>query len=347
MCLQVAQARTRANDVYCLLDAAALVSTSELDLSNASSAPDFTALSCYKIFGYPDLGALIIKRSSSRILLQKKYFGGGTVDMLTTDHPWHMKKPNLHEALEEGTLPFHNIIALNHALSIHANLYGSTSNVSRHARYVCEEARSRLQNLRHPNDTPACVIYGAVDSSSYGPVVAFNLLDIRGNPFRNFVVEHFAIAHKIALRVGGMCNAGGIQSNLGITYRDMRRNYDAGVRCGDDRELPEWFEGAIGMVRISFGAMSSLGDVERLLEFVLETFVGRERGDAVFDGAAIEESKDNATTETGGGMSKQRNERAEAQDESVTTIVSDGDDCDEKAHKWRPSGWKSHLMGCF
>lgn len=38
---------------YTLLDAAALVSTAPLDLSDYQTAPDFTALSFYKIFGYP------------------------------------------------------------------------------------------------------------------------------------------------------------------------------------------------------------------------------------------------------------------------------------------------------
>ena len=47
---------------YTLLDAAALASTAELDLSNPADAPDFVALSFYKIFGFPDLGALIVRR---------------------------------------------------------------------------------------------------------------------------------------------------------------------------------------------------------------------------------------------------------------------------------------------
>ncbi|KNG51512.1 molybdenum cofactor sulfurase [Stemphylium lycopersici] len=46
-------------NAYTLLDVAALVSTTPLDLSNHLLAPDFIALSFYKIFGFPDLGALI------------------------------------------------------------------------------------------------------------------------------------------------------------------------------------------------------------------------------------------------------------------------------------------------
>ncbi|KAI7027028.1 PLP-dependent transferase, partial [Hortaea werneckii] len=43
---------------YTLLDAAALASTAPLDLSDPATAPDFVALSFYKIFGFPNIGAL-------------------------------------------------------------------------------------------------------------------------------------------------------------------------------------------------------------------------------------------------------------------------------------------------
>ena len=68
--------------VYTLLDAAALVSTSRLDLSDASYAPDFTVLSLYKIFGFPDLGALIVRKAAAPIFDKRRYFGGGTVEMV-------------------------------------------------------------------------------------------------------------------------------------------------------------------------------------------------------------------------------------------------------------------------
>jgi molybdenum cofactor sulfurtransferase len=273
LCRQICQARSRIHDVYCLLDAAALLSTSELDLSDPGSAPDFTALSTYKIFGYPDLGALIVKKSSSGILLEKKYFGGGTVDMVTTDSIWHAKKRGIHDALEEGTLPFHNIASLDHALETHARLYGGPTVVSGHARYVAGVARSRMRQLIHRNGSPLCHIYG--DDTHHGPVIAFNLMDTDGNFFRNYTVEHFAIQSKIALRVGGMCNPGGIQRELSIAFRYMKHNFDAGVRCGDDRDIPNDFNGAIGMVRASFGAMSSLADVNTFLDFIKTTFLDR------------------------------------------------------------------------
>ena len=78
--------RTRKQgSVYTLLDAAALVSTSRLDLSDANVAPDFTVLSLYKIFGFPDLGALIIRKDAGSIFNKRRYFGGGTVEMVVSN----------------------------------------------------------------------------------------------------------------------------------------------------------------------------------------------------------------------------------------------------------------------
>jgi molybdenum cofactor sulfurtransferase len=71
--------------VYTLLDAAALVSTSPLDLSDACSAPDFTVLSLYKMFGFPDLGALIVRKAAGAIFDKRRYFGGGTVEMVVSN----------------------------------------------------------------------------------------------------------------------------------------------------------------------------------------------------------------------------------------------------------------------
>lgn len=112
--------RVRA-EVFTLLDAAALVSTAPLDigaLSETSSAPDFVSLSFYKIFGFPNLGALLVKKSASRILQGRKFFGGGTVEMvICMNDNWVSKKHGeIHESLEDGTLPFTSIFALDIAI---------------------------------------------------------------------------------------------------------------------------------------------------------------------------------------------------------------------------------------
>lgn len=80
---------------YVLLDAASFVSTNNLDLSNFK--PDFVCISFYKMFGYPTgIGALLVRNSSSDIL-EKTYYGGGTVDVALSSETFHKKRPVLHQ----------------------------------------------------------------------------------------------------------------------------------------------------------------------------------------------------------------------------------------------------------
>lgn len=81
---------------FCLLDVASYVPTSELNLGQHRA--DFVVLSFYKMFGYPTgLGALLVRKSSSYVL-QKRYFGGGTVLMALSDEMFHKKRENITEA---------------------------------------------------------------------------------------------------------------------------------------------------------------------------------------------------------------------------------------------------------
>ncbi|KAL8922933.1 MAG: hypothetical protein Q9208_004895 [Pyrenodesmia sp. 3 TL-2023] len=264
--------------VYSLLDAAALVSTSPLDLGDASQAPDFTVLSFYKIFGFPDLGALIIRKDSSESLGRRRYFGGGTVELVTCTHEsWHMRKQNsLHEQLEDGTLPVHSIIALDSAFDVHERLFGSLRHVSSHTSYLASRLHKDLSSLRHTNGSPVCVLHNDPQSSyeaphSQGPVVALNILSSEAEWVSNAQVEKLAAIRNIQFRTGGLCNPGGVASALQLTPWEMKRNFSAGQRCGNEDDI---FGGRpTGVIRLSLGAMSNLEDIKAFVRFVEEFFV--------------------------------------------------------------------------
>ncbi|MCJ1363066.1 hypothetical protein MMC16_002172 [Acarospora aff. strigata] len=264
--------------IYTLLDAAAYVSTAQLDLSDADTAPDFVALSFYKIFGFPDLGALIVRKASGKLLQQRRYFGGGTVDMvIAMGEQWHAKKEHhLHEQLEDGTLPFHNIIALDSALDVHERLYGSMLRISAHTCYLARLLYEKLCSLHHGNGSTVCEIYQDSasrygDSRGQAPTVAFNLRNSQGGWIGKSDFERLAIVHNIQLRTGGVCNSGGIASSLKLRPWEMRRNYSEGVRCGNELDLLGGKP--TGIVRVSFGAMSNLRDVETFVNFVQKFYV--------------------------------------------------------------------------
>ena len=257
-----------------LLDAASLVSTSPLDLSDVDAAPDFTVLSLYKIFGFPDLGALIVRKPAESVFRQRRYFGGGTVDMAVCGkEQWHAPKSQfLHERLEDGTLPFHSIIALNSAMTTHSRLYGSMNEVSKHTSYLQSRLRERLARLRHGNGQPVCTIYTPNDSPlGSGPIVAFNMKCSNGTWISVTEVEKLTVLNKMHVRTGSLCCPGGAAAALRLEPWEMKRNFSAGFKCGSDNDIV--FGKPTGMIRASLGAMSTMSDVDRFVDFVEEFFV--------------------------------------------------------------------------
>ncbi len=264
--------------VYTLLDAAALVSTSPLDLQDAEYAPDFTVLSLYKMFGFPDLGAIIVRQAAAPVFSKRRYFGGGTVEMVVClKEQWHAKKADsLHESLEDGTLPIHSIIALDTAMTVHQELFTSLKQISKHTTYLAAKLYDGLSALRHGNDKPVCEIYRDADSTygdstTQGPIVAFNLKNQWGGWFSNAEVEKLAAVKNLQLRTGGLCNPGGVASSLSLAPWEMRGNFSAGQRCGNDNDIIR--SKPTGVIRASLGAMSTLKDVHVLVAFVREFFV--------------------------------------------------------------------------
>lgn len=264
-------------DVFSLFDAASLASTSPLDLSESKAAPDFTVVSFYKIFGFPDLGALIVRKDSGHVFAKRKYFGGGTVGMvISLGEQWHAKKTtSIHDQLEDGTLPFHSIIALDSAIAVHERLYGSMKNVSQHTSILAQTLYDRLLSLRHRNGNKLCSIYKSSENytgtGNQGPVISFNLKDSMGNWIHKSDVEKLAAVKGIHIRSGTLCNPGGMAYHLGLTPGEMRRNYNAGQRCGDENDVINGKP--TGGLRISLGAMSSANDVEKFVDFICEFYV--------------------------------------------------------------------------
>ncbi|KAI9732061.1 MAG: hypothetical protein M1818_007656 [Claussenomyces sp. TS43310] len=284
------QARDRFNDgskrMYCLLDAAALVSTSQLDLSDAEKASDFTVLSFNKIFGFPDLGALIVRKDTGSLLRSRSYFGGGTVEMVSCiKEQWHaQKEQSLHECLEDGTLPIHSIMALNSAMNVHTELFESMDRISKHTMFLAKKLYNNLNSLRHASGGSVCKIYADEKlferhdnstSPTTGPTVAFNLRNGLGEWISNAEVEKLAALRRIHIRTGGLCNPGGIATALNLSPWEMMDSFSSGYRCGNENDIMKSGK-PVGVIRASLGAMSTISDVESFVEFIKEFYVEKE-----------------------------------------------------------------------
>ena len=281
-CASVREAAQRSGRrIYTLLDAASLASSCPIHLDDPLTSPDFLVVSFYKLFGFPDLGALIVRKDSTEVLQSQRYFAGGTVDMVISgNEPWHaMKESSLHDRLEEGTLPFHNIIALESALDTLKRLFGSMGNISRHTIALTSMLYERMSSLRHGNGLPVCEIYTSrpVDpgkAGHQGAIVSFNLR----NSLREWIgksdVEKLAAVKNIELRTGTLCNPGESARYLGLTPAEMKANFAQGQRCGDDHDILGGKP--TGAIRVSLGAMSSARDVDTFIKFLQEFYVERQ-----------------------------------------------------------------------
>ena len=219
-----------------------------------------------------------MRRFSGIIFSERKYFGGGTVDLvLCGKEQWHAPKPwSLHDSLEDGTLPFHNIMALDAAIDVHKQLYGSMNRIAKHTAYLAGKLYNGLSSLKHSNSKPVCVMHSPTFEKGIdqGPVIAFNVRNRYGAWVSNIEFEKLASVRNFHVRTGGLCNPGGIATSLKLEAWEIRRNFSAGFKCGSETDI---YAGKItGIIRASLGAMSTLSDVELFLTFVREFYVEEE-----------------------------------------------------------------------
>ena len=150
---------------WTLLDAAKLACTSDVDLE-ACGSPDFVCLSFYKMFGWPTgLGALLVsRRAADGGVLNKDYFGGGTVAAALAGIRFHRPRKDLSARLEDGTLPFLSILSAESGLRVLAKL--GMPRIASHTRRLAAAACSALTALVHGNGRPVCRVHGAWDEAT-------------------------------------------------------------------------------------------------------------------------------------------------------------------------------------
>nr|XP_014977331.2 molybdenum cofactor sulfurase isoform X2 [Macaca mulatta] len=216
---------------FVLLDAASYVSTSPLDLS--AHQADFVPISFYKIFGFPTgLGALLVHNRAAP-LLRKTYFGGGTASAYLAGEDFYIPRPSVAQRFEDGTISFLDVIALKHGFDTLERLTGGMENIKQHTFTLAQYTYVALSSLRYPNGAAVVRIYS--DSEFSSP-------EVQG-PIINFNV---------------LDDKGNI-----IGYSQ------AGHVCGDNMDLIDGQP--TGSVRISFGYMSTLDDVQAFLRFIIDT----------------------------------------------------------------------------
>ncbi|CCG84389.1 protein of unknown function [Taphrina deformans PYCC 5710] len=257
---------------YTLFDASALLPTATLRLDQDS--PDFICLSFYKIFGYPSgLGALLIKKSDriTKLVLNYTTFAGGTVEAVSATTKFFAPKrldTDYHGLLEHGTKAFHSILALSTAMEVHKQLYGSFERIHQHVTYISQYASQRMNTLCHSNGLPLVQLH---DYEADSCIMAMTLRRSDHSLVGYADVQAAASVLGIHIRTGTLCNPGITEDLCGITSEELAQNHAAGHTCSDAKDVLNGK--ATGVVRISFGPMSSITDIDVWVTFLKQYFL--------------------------------------------------------------------------
>jgi selenocysteine lyase/cysteine desulfurase len=263
----VEKARKSGYDV--LLDVAAFLPTNRLDLDSVK--PDFVPISWYKVLGYPTgLGCLVARRDALA-RLRRPWFAGGTITAVSVGTEWHELATD-ETAFEDGTLNFLSIpdleFGLNWLESVGPDLI--RSRVHDLTGWLLDS----LARLKHANGHPLVRVYGPPDVVGRGGTVAFNLLGPDGEIVDERLVAGEAATAGITLRTGCFCNPGAGEGAFEIGRRRLRGSRRWGVRTVDDYLAMLGLPTA-GAIRVSLGLASTYGDVQRLLDFLENTYRDR------------------------------------------------------------------------
>lgn len=248
-----------------LLDAAAFVPTSRLDLSKVK--PDFVPISFYKIFGYPTgLGALIA-RKSALAKLHRPWFAGGTITVASVQGDKYYLADGA-PAFEDGTLDYLNIPALEIGLK-HIESIGYDV-ISERVKTLTGWLLENLTAMKHSNGVPLVRVFGPTSTEGRGGAVTVNFYDRNDQAFDHRFIETEANKVNISLRTGCFCNPGAGEIALGISRVELDVCF---TRPGhEDRLSIDDFRLCIdgkssGAVRISVGMVTNFNDVQAFLGF--------------------------------------------------------------------------------
>lgn len=157
----------------------------------------------------------------------------------------------------------------------------------------------QLLALRHFNGAPVVCVYGAHSqvhhttaanaialglqvADGQGPVIAFNLYRPDGTWVGYKEVERLAALRGILLRTGCCCNPGACAAAVGLDDAAMLANHQRGHVCWDANDLMDGVP--TGVVRASFGWMSSDADADALVALVQHDFCCHDDDEATTQG---------------------------------------------------------------
>lgn len=244
-----------------LLDAAAYVPTSKLDLSVVK--PDFVSVSFYKIFGYPTgIGCLLVRKDKFEKLV-KPWFAGGTVTLVSVQASNHYLAKN-HERYEDGTLNYLDIPAIKTGLEYIESI--GIERINERVTSLINNLCERLLEIKHSNGQPLVRIFGPSDRKNVGSTLIMNFFDPNGNPYSFEEIEKLANERMISIRSGCFCNPGIDEINNCLSTHELA-TYFSSRENGNYYDMIEYLKKMRGATRVSVGIATRSEDLNTFVNF--------------------------------------------------------------------------------
>jgi molybdenum cofactor sulfurtransferase len=245
-----------------LLDAAAFVPTSRLDLS--IHKPDFVSISFYKIFGYPTgIGCLLVHKSKFK-KLKKPWFAGGTVTLVAVAEQKRFLVNN-HERFEDGTINYNNLPAIKFGLEFIEKI--GIERISKRVNLLAKVLFEALKELKHENGRPLVMLYGTEDFEKRGGTLSMNFMDAEGKKIPLKIIENLTTKNKISIRTGCFCNPGIDEVNNQISKVELQ-SYFLKYDTVDYEEMMAFLNIDRGAMRVSVGLATNGDDLRKFVETI-------------------------------------------------------------------------------
>ncbi len=245
-----------------LLDAAAFVPTSALDLS--IHKPDFVSVSFYKIFGYPTgMGCLLVKKSAFP-KLQKKWFAGGTVSLASATTPYHFLIDN-HERFENGTINYLDIPALKIGLDYIESI--GMQKINERVASLMDYLHTGVKDLTHSNGKNQLIIFGDPGRKNTGGTMIMCFFNPDGTKINFETIEERANVKGISIRSGCFCNPGLDETNNCLSTEEITKYFTSREK-GNYADMIDFLQKMRGATRVSVGLATNKKDLDTFISFV-------------------------------------------------------------------------------
>lgn len=250
-------------------DVAKYITSNKVSLKD--NIVDITAISFYKIYGFPTgLGCMIIKKDISKYL-NKVYYGGGSILSYNSYENHHVKNDILYKNFEYGSPNYLSIIYLNKLLDKTID-YEKIHNLT----YFFY---NKVRNISYNNSKIKFFELYDIDLNydyqsfckNHGSIISFNLLKSTGDYIGYKDVEKFCNEKNIALRTGTLCNNGAFIKNLKISSDLRKKIFNENIRLCNT--TIQFIKSTItGVVRVSFSEDNNIQEVMNFINLIKTKF---------------------------------------------------------------------------